>query len=248
MIRSAHAVWLGGIATSDAGPMSDDVRPLVTDPPQGVRTTRRRGRSSAAKAAVLRDLGPAWTVPVDDPTGAWTAEQVPAGPLLVDIGVGSGEATRAWAASRPEARVLAIELHRPGLAKLLAALDAEGPGNVRVVEADALALLAQLGDASVAAIRLLFPDPWPKRRHVERRMVDRAFVGLAARVLEPDGTLHLATDWADYADHMRSMVATDPRFVLQRDAGRPDRPVTAYEQRGLDRGRSITDLVYRLTG
>ncbi|MGN6695596.1 MAG: tRNA (guanosine(46)-N7)-methyltransferase TrmB [Aquihabitans sp.] len=228
--------------------MTDDARPLVTAPPQGVRTTRRRGRASATKAAVLRDLGPAWTLPADDPAGPWTADGGRPGPLLVDIGVGSGEATRAWAASAPEARVLAIELHRPGLAKLLTALDAEGPANVRVVEADALELLAHLDDASVAGIRVLFPDPWPKRRHVERRMVDRAFVGLAARVLEPGGTLHLATDWADYADHMRSMVATDPRFELQEGAGRPDRPVTAYEQRGLDVGRRITDLVYRFAG
>lgn len=232
------------------GAVTDDARPLVTSPPAGVRTTRRRGRSSAAKAAVLQDLGPVWTVPVDDPNRGWsdTGAGAPQGPLLVDIGVGSGEATRSWAAEAPDARVLAIELHRPGLAKLLTALDAAGPANVRVIEADALGILAHLEPGSAREIRVLFPDPWPKRRHVERRMVDRSFVGLAAEVLEPGGTLHLATDWDDYADHMRSMVGTDPRFVLQTGVGRPDRPVTAYEQRGLDAGRTIVDLVYRFDG
>jgi len=229
--------------------MTDDAHPLVTRPPQGVRTTRRRGRTSAAKAAVLHDLGPTWTLPADGLPDGWSGGGGAApGPLLVDIGIGSGDATRSWAAQAPEARVLAIELHRPGIAKLLTALEAEGPENVRVVEADALAVLDQLGSSSVAGIRVLFPDPWPKRRHVERRMVDRSFVGLVARVLSPGGILHLATDWEDYAEHMRSMVATDPRFELQVGAGRPDRPVTAYERRGLDAGRTIVDLVYRFEG
>lgn len=230
--------------------MIPDVPPSAAVPPPGVRTTRRRGRTSAAKAAVLQDLGPRWSFAAEGPFDAATLDRwfERTGPLLVDIGVGSGEATRSWAAGAPDARVLAVELHRPGLAKLLTALDADGPGNVRVAEADALGLLAQLEDDSIAGVRVLFPDPWPKRRHVERRMVDRSFVGLVARVLEPGGTLHVATDWADYAEHVRSMVATDPRFVLQADVGRPDRPVTAYEQRGIDAGREITDLVYRFEG
>ncbi len=141
--------------------------------------------------------------------------------------------------------MLAIELHRPGLAALLQALEAEGPPNVRVAEADALAVLDALEPGSVQHIRVLFPDPWPKRRHVARRIVDRTFVGCCAALLEVGGELHLATDWADYADHMRSMVATESRLAPVADAGRPDRPITAYERRGLAAGRSITDLVYR---
>ena len=196
---------------------------------------------------MLEELGPRWSLPGGGPWGTSAVDEAfgPGGPLLVDIGVGSGEATRSWAASRPDARVLALELHRPGIAKLLAALEAEDRTNVRVVEADALLVLDELDPGSVAEVRVLFPDPWPKRRHVQRRMVDRAFLGAVARVLAPGGALHLATDWDDYADHMRSMVATDRRFVLVESVGRPDRPVTAYEQRGIDAGRSITDLWYR---
>ncbi len=163
---------------------------------------------------------------------------------MIDVGVGDGEATRAWATEEAMARVLAVELHRPGLAKLLAALEQSGPPNVRVTEADALEVLADLPDGSVHGIRVLFPDPWPKRRHVARRLVDRAFVGTAARLLLPGGRLELATDWADYAEHMVTMVATDPRLQRRPEATPAARPVTAYERRGLAAGRTITDLVY----
>lgn len=215
--------------------------------PGGVRTTRRRGRTSAAKEAALRDLAPRWGIPGE---GAIDADRLAAafggtGPLLVDIGVGDGRATRAWGAAHPEARVLALELHRPGLARLLDDLEREGPANVRVLEADALEVCGRLAPASVRALRVLFPDPWPKRRHVGRRIVDRAFTVLAADLLEPGGTLQLATDWADYAEHMRTMVATERRLQPVALDARPDRPVTTYERRGLEAGRTIVDLWYR---
>lgn len=218
--------------------------------PPGVRTTRRRGRTSPAKVAALRDLGPRWMVPAEGP---WSGEALDAafgsvGPLLVDVGVGDGRATRAWAADHPDARVLALELHRPGIAALLAALDEDGPPNVRVAEADALAVLGTLAPGSVAAVRLLFPDPWPKRRHVKRRMVDRAFVGRVADLLVPGGELHVATDWDDYAEHVRTTVATEGRLAPEPDGGRPPRPTTTYEARGQRAGRTITDLRYRRLG
>ena len=227
-----------------------DQPPRPTAPPPGVRTTRRRGRTSAAKVAALTELGPSWSIAT---TGPWSAETVGeafgrTGPILVDIGVGSGEATRAWAADHPTMLVVALELHRPGLARLLTDLDQAGPDNVRVAEVDALEVLGRLEPGSVRAIRVLFPDPWPKRRHVARRMVDRAFASAAADALEPGGQLLLATDWLDYAEHMRTMVATEPRLEPVAVEGRPDRPVTAYEQRGLRAGRSITDLAFRRTG
>ena len=110
-----------------------------------------------------------------------------------------------------------------------------------------LAVLDALEDRSVATVRVLFPDPWPKRRHVARRLVDRSFVERVGELLVDGGELHLATDWADYAEHMRTMVATDPRFRPEPGPGtggaewsspRPDRPVTAYERRGLDAGEA----------
>lgn len=236
--------------------MTDRPPPNVPPPPPGVRTTRRRGRTSDANLAALRDLGPRWGVPGRPP---WSAEDLAtafgfAGPLLVDIGVGDGRATLAWAEDHPRWQVLALELHRPSLAKLLVQLEAGAAPNVRVLERDAIELVSHLEPETVGAIRILFPDPWPKRRHVARRLVDRAFVRAVADALAPAGRLELATDWADYADHMQTMVATDPRLEPAGDGAgsprtrRPDRPITAYEQLGLDAGRSIVDLAYRRAG
>jgi len=230
--------------------MTDGTGAIPAPPPGGVRTTRRRGRTSAAQQTTLAELGSSWLVAPADVTtaAARTATFGRAAPLLIDIGVGDGRASVAWAAERPDADLMAIELHRPGIVKLLRALDADQRTNARVLEADAVAVLDDLEPTSVDGIRVLFPDPWPKRRHVARRMVDRAFVTRVADLLRPGGELLLATDWDDYAEHMVSMVATDRRFEPDHPAARPDRPVTAYEQRGLDAGRAIRDLRYRRTG
>lgn len=208
-----------------------------------------------AKRALLVDLAPRWGL---DPGGPWTADRIAAAfgrtaPLRLDIGVGDGVATRAWAAADPAVDVVAIELHRPGVSTLFAALEAGGPANVRVAMADACEVLAALDPGSVDHLRVLFPDPWPKRRHVERRLVDRTFATAAADAIRVGGTLHLATDWAEYAEHMRTVLAAEGRFAPLSDGGppdgtwrspRPDRPVTAYEQRGLDAGRTVTDLLW----
>ena len=188
-------------------------------------------------------------------------------PLMVDIGGGTGEASLAWAADHPDHDVLAVEVHRPGLARLVSALEAGGPPNVRVVEVDATALLAAWPVGSIAQVRVLFPDPWPKRRHVGRRLVEPDFVRRVADLLRFEGVLHLATDWRDYADQMRASLATEVRLRPQVTGSteepstgtlgrgpvpwrsdRPDRPVTAYERRGIAAGRSITDLVAQRTG
>jgi tRNA (guanine-N7-)-methyltransferase len=227
--------------------MGEESTKGVAEPPRGVRTTKRRGRSSAGQLAALRSLGARWQVTAADVATAPRRAAVfrRSAPLALDIGVGDGRATLAWAAAAPERDVVAIELHRPGLVKLLRGIEADGTGNVRVIEDDALAVLDALEDRSVATVRVLFPDPWPKRRHVARRLVDRSFVERVGELLVDGGELHLATDWADYAEHMRTMVATDPGFIPVTPPHRPARPVTAYERRGLDAGRAITDLVFR---
>ena len=154
--------------------------------------------------------------------------------------------------------MVAVELHRPGIAHLLRQLAADGPRNVRVVDADVTALLPSAPPESFEAIRILFPDPWPKKRHHKRRLVDPGFVRGATDRLAPGGRLHLATDWPDYAEAMRAALAVEPRLRPDVDHGlvpstwrtnRPNRPITAYEQRGLDAGREATDLVaIRLDG
>jgi tRNA (guanine-N7-)-methyltransferase len=185
----------------------------------------------------------------------WSPEQLDrtfnrAAPRLLDIGCGNGVATRAWAAEHPDHDVVALDLHRPGLARLLRDLEVDGPATVRVVELDALVVFDGLPSGTFTQVRMLFPDPWPKRRHRERRMVDGAFLSRVADLLPVGGQLHVATDWTDYANQIRACIAAEPRLVPTTDqtgalwsSRRPDRPVTAYEQRALDTGRAVTDLV-----
>lgn len=235
----------------------------------GARTTQRRGRMSEAKRSVLSGPGSRWMLPAEAAAnpGDLASGFGRVAPLMVDIGSGTGEASLAWAIDRPDHDVLAVEVHRPGLVRLVTALEAGGPPNVRAVEIDATALLAAWPAGSIAQVRVLFPDPWPKRRHVGRRLVEPGFVRRMADLLRPGGVLHLATDWPDYADQMRASVATDTRLRPrvggpreERSTGsvadgpaawwsdRPDRPVTAYERRGIVAGRQITDLVVHRTG
>lgn len=199
----------------------------------------------------------------DDPwtPGGFAATFGRAAPRLLDIGVGTGEATVAWAREHPERDVFAVEVHQPGLLRLLRTVEAEGLANLRAVEDDATAVVARTEPGSFDDIRILFPDPWPKRRHVRRRLVDPPFVHAATELLALGGRLHLATDWADYADQMRQSLTTDRRLTVETDrrhrltegeperdpATWPHRPVTAYERRGGAAGRTITDLVARRT-
>lgn len=226
---------------------------MATDPPvppvvrAGARTTQRRGRMSPAKRATLARLTDRWTLP---PDGPWTGRHLDAAfgraaPRLLDIGAGNGAASRAWALDHPGHDVVAVELHQPGILRLVQDLEADGPASVRTVEVDVLDLLAGAEPGALTHVRVLFPDPWPKRRHVGRRLVDPPFVRLVTDLLPVGGTLHVATDWADYAAQADASLRTDARLALDATAGRPPRPVTAYEQRGLDAGRVITDLVAR---
>jgi tRNA (guanine-N7-)-methyltransferase len=206
-------------------------------------TTKRRGRLSAAKRRALDELGPRYGVPGDGPLGArLDAALGRRARRLLDVGVGAGAATVAWALAHPDRDVVAVDVHRPGLALLLAALDGAGAANARVVDADVRALLADAEPGAVDDVRLLFPDPWPKRRHHGRRLVDAAFVARVGDVLPPGGTLHVATDWDAYADAVRAALAADGRFGPPVE-GRPDRPATAFEAAGVAAGRAVTDLV-----
>lgn len=233
------------------GSMERSHHDALGPPPGGVRTTKRRGRLAPGARTALNVLSLRWMLGAL-PTSTEALDQGfgRQAPRLLDIGCGNGSATRAWAADRPDHDVLAVELHRPGLARLLRDLDHDGPGNVRVVEGDAVALVDGLPSGSFAGIRILFPDPWPKRRHLARRLVDQSFVSRLTDRLLVGGQLHVATDWADYADQARHALDAEDRLAPVVDAAghpwrsaRPDRPVTAYEQRAHDAGRAVTDLV-----
>jgi len=167
-----------------------------------------------------------------------------AAPLVLEIGSGMGESTAALAAAEPDVDHLAVEVFEPGIAALL--MRATELTNLVVLRGDAVTLLSEkVPEASLAGIRIFFPDPWPKRRHHKRRLVQPAFVALAATRLRPGGTLHMATDWADYAEQMRAVADAEPRLVGGEVPRPPWRPVTKFEARARAEGRDVHDFVYR---
>jgi tRNA (guanine-N7-)-methyltransferase len=166
-------------------------------------------------------------------------------PLIVEIGSGVGEATGALAAARPSYDVLALEVWRPGVASSLAEVAAAGATNVRFCSIDAVWLLEHLvAPDSVAELWTFFPDPWPKTRHRKRRLVDARFAALAAQRLAPGARWRLATDWADYAQQMTTVLDAEPLLAGGRVERWAERPVTKFERKGLEAGREIVDLCY----
>jgi tRNA (guanine-N7-)-methyltransferase len=166
-------------------------------------------------------------------------------PRVLEIGSGLGDAALDLAASEPHVDVIAADVHTKGIARTLLQIQARGLTNLRVMHGDALAFLERLAPASMAMILVFFPDPWPKARHHKRRLVRREFARCATRVLEPGGSLHLATDIPDYAHHMREVLAREPGLTSTHDGPRaPSRPRTKYEVAGERQGRRAIDLVY----
>ena len=214
---------------------------------EAVRTWKARRRTSPGQVELLERLLPAYAVAVDRPLDA-AAVYGRTAPLVLEIGSGTGEAAAAMAAADPSRDVLAVEVHTPGIATLLRRVEDEGLRNVRVVEGDGLQVLSDaLGPGSLDEVRVFFPDPWPKSSHAKRRLVTPAFAALVADRLRPGGRLHVATDWASYAEQVLEVVGGCPDLELvSQDRG--DRPATRFERRGLAAGREITDVVAVRTG
>jgi tRNA (guanine-N7-)-methyltransferase len=202
---------------------------------------RRTSRVTATQADALDRLWPSLGVELDDGPLDITAIFGRSAPLVLEIGFGMGEATVEMAAAQRDLDLLAVDVHTPGLGGLLRDVEARGLTNVRVADGDANALLPMLAAPSVYEMRIFFPDPWPKRRHWKRRLVDEAFLSLAAERLVPGGRVHVATDWPHYADWVRRLVAGHPSYDLVDCV--PWRPRTRFEVIGIDAGRPAIDVV-----
>jgi tRNA (guanine-N7-)-methyltransferase len=217
-----------------------------------VTYARRGSRFSARQHAAWEQYGDAYVVPdeaVDEEevdVAAWFGRRAP---LVVEIGSGVGEATVPLAAARPSCDVLALEVWRPGVAETLHRLGRAGVTNVRLISVDAVwSMRNLLGEGAVHELWTFFPDPWPKKRHHRRRLVNAEFAAVAASRLEPGGLWRLATDWADYAEQMVEVLDAEPLLENVHAGPAPrwdERPVTRFERRGRDAGRQITDLTYR---
>ncbi|MGH3842256.1 MAG: tRNA (guanosine(46)-N7)-methyltransferase TrmB [Pseudonocardiaceae bacterium] len=171
-----------------------------------------------------------------------------AAPVVLEIGSGMGESIASMALDAPERNHLAVEVYQPGLAQLLLRIEAAQLTNLRLLRGDAHQVLHEhVSAGSVQAVRIYFPDPWPKRRHHKRRLVTPEFASLVASRLAPGGTLHLATDWEPYSEEMLMACTAEPtlRNTAASFATRPAwRPVTKFERRAQDAGRVVRDLLF----
>lgn len=224
--------------------------PETADRHRPVRSfVRREGRLTPAQQRALDDLWPRYGLPADDAPLEPAAHFGREAPLWLEIGFGNGEALRHMAALYPDIDFIGIEVHRPGVGHLLNGLAADGLTNVRVMTGDAADILrARVAAGQLARVLIFFPDPWPKKRHHKRRLIQPGFADELARVLVPDGIVHLATDWADYALQIRAVLGEHPWFS-EAGTGRPAyRPPTRFETRGRSKGHRVEDLLYRRRG
>lgn len=231
---------------------------------------RREGRVTRGQARALADLWPRYGLEADGPAqgaedDAPTPETSPVrpwdldavfgrtAPRVLEIGFGDGEALVEMAAAEPARDFIGTEVHRPGVGHCLIQAESAGVDNLRVTTLDADDVLSHCLTAdTLAAIHVFFPDPWPKKRHHKRRLIQPAFLDQAARVLASDGVLHVATDWPDYAEWIEATLEADPRFENLAGSGAwpppPPRPETKFERRGIRRGHPVADYRYRLLG
>ncbi len=220
--------------------------------PRAVRSfVTRAGRVTPAQQRALAELWPKYGLEFTHQPLDLRTLFARAAPCTIEIGFGNGDNLLRLAAAHPQRDFLGIEVHRAGIGRLLLALEAQQLRNVRIVCHDAVDVLAaQVAPLSVQEILILFPDPWPKKRHHKRRLLQAAFVALAASRLAPGGQLRLATDWEPYAQHMlETLNACAALENLAADGGfvpRPgEREPTRFERRGERLGHEVWDLAYR---
>jgi tRNA (guanine-N7-)-methyltransferase len=211
---------------------------------------RREGRMTRGQKRAFDCLWPAYGLNPEKPISNLHDLFGRRAPITLEIGFGMGDSLMEQAKGQPDTDFIGIEVHRPGVGHLLASLAHEGLSNVRVFCADAVEVLHNyIPDQSLKTVQIFFPDPWPKKRHHKRRLIQTNLVELLAQKLKVGGRLHLATDWENYADHIVEVMQQLPQFQNTATEGpyvaRPQsRPLTKFEQRGKRLGHSVWDLVF----
>ena len=212
---------------------------------------RREGRLTPAQQRALETLWPKYGVEYAPAPLDLASLFGRAAPVTLEIGFGNGASLAQMAAADPARDFLGIEVHRPGVGNLLRQLEQQELGNIRVICHDAVEVLEyMIPSGSLDRVQIFFPDPWPKKRHHKRRLIQPAFVARLASRLRQGGMLHLATDWENYAEHMLAVLNASRDFVNTADGGgfhpRPEsRPLTKFEQRGQHLGHGVWDLIFR---
>lgn len=213
--------------------------------PRAIRSfVRRTGRLTVGQQRALNELWPRWGIELPDQRLALNELFGREAPRVVEIGFGDGDSLLAMAAAEPQHDFLGIEVHEPGVGHCLLGIESAGLSNVRLIQHDAVEVLRDwLPVAAFQRVQLFFPDPWPKKRHHKRRIVQPSFVDLLAAILVPGGIFHAATDWANYAEHIEATLAGRNDFI--RAGHRLARPGTKFERRGARLGHAITDLYFQ---
>ena len=216
-----------------------------------VSYVKRGGRMTVGQQRAWNELWPELGRTVGElPAGpldftAWFGREAP---VMLEIGSGMGETTSQLAAAAPELNYVAAEVYDPGLGQLMLRAEKLGVENLRLLHGDAVVLLTEhVEPDSLHGVRLFFPDPWPKKKHHKRRIVQPSFAALVASRLAPGGTFHMATDWENYAEQMLEVCSGEPALRNRFDgwAPRPEwRPVTKFEQRADVEGRVSHDIIF----
>ena len=230
------------MASADASAVPEKRRPIRS-------FVLRQGRVSVAQARACAQLLPRYGIPYAPQPLDLERTFGRSAPKILEIGFGMGETTAAIAAAHPENDYLGIEVHTPGVGSLLKLIDGRGIGNLRLIQHDAVEVLREMiSPGSLDGAHIFFPDPWPKKRHHKRRLVQPDFVSLLASRIKSGGYVHLATDWQEYAEQMLAVLSAEP--LLENTAAgyapRPHyRPQTKFETRGLKLGHGVWDIVFR---
>jgi tRNA (guanine-N7-)-methyltransferase len=242
----------GALTTS-----ADAQAPAHVAHPKTIKSfVKRAGRTTTGQAKAFADLGPQFLVPYQSSALDTQAAFGRTAPLILEIGFGMGEATAHIAGVRPSDNFLCCEVHEPGVGALLKRIGEHDLHNIRIVQHDAVEVLQHmLTPACLDGVHIFFPDPWHKKKHNKRRLIQPAFVAQLVERLKPGGYIHCATDWQPYAEQMLEVLQAEPRLRntasqagLNGYAPKPDyRPLTKFENRGLRLGHGVWDVVFERT-
>ncbi|MGB8855279.1 MAG: tRNA (guanosine(46)-N7)-methyltransferase TrmB [Burkholderiales bacterium] len=208
----------------------------------------RQGRVSNAQGRAVETLLPIYGIPFSNQLIDYIDVFKRNAPVILEIGFGMGETTATIAATNPQNDYLAIEVHTPGVGNLLKEMEARRISNLRIIQHDAIEVLRDMiAPASLAGVHIFFPDPWPKKRHHKRRLIQTPLVKTLCEKLRPGAYLHIATDWQEYAEHILATLSAEPSLSNNAAgyAARPAyRPLTKFEQRGLKLGHGVWDIIF----